>query len=352
MKRPQAGVGRLKPAPPMQAFSPANGILSQPLAVAARTRFQSPVGGRIIVIILAFLGCACGPGRPARKTIAVITPSHENPFFKAEADSAAARAKELGYDMLVYTHDDDAHKQDELFDSAIANRVAAIVLDNAGADASIAAVRKAKGAGVPCFLIDREINANGIAVAQIVSNNYQGATLGAQEFARLMGGKGDYAELVGRESDTNAGIRAEGYHEILDRYAGLKQVARQSANWSQTEAFQKMETMIQGNRGIKGVIAGNDTMALGASAALKAAGLSKVIVVGFDGSPDVLAAIRAGDIAATVLQPAARIARLAVEEAHRYLTSGETGAPEKQSIDCELVTRENADRFGVFARKQ
>lgn len=295
--------------------------------------------------------CACGARQPARKTIAIITPSHENPFFKAEADAAAARAGELGYATLVYTHDDDAHKQDELVDSAIALGAAAIVLDNAGADASIGAVRKAKNAGVPCFLIDREINANGIAAAQIVSNNYQGAMLGAREFARLMNGKGAYVELVGRESDTNAGIRTQGYHDVLDRDAGLKQVARQSANWSQTEAFQKMETIMQGEHEIKGVIAGNDTMAMGASAALKAGGKSKTIVVGFDGSPDVLAAIRAGDIAATVLQPAARISRLAVEEAHRYLTSGTTGAPEKQAIDCELVTRENVDQFGVFARK-
>jgi erythritol transport system substrate-binding protein len=166
-----------------------------------------------------------------------------------------------------------------------------------------------------------------------------------------MGEKGAYVELVGRESDTNAGIRTQGYHDVLDRYPALKLVSRQSANWSQTEAFQKMETILQANTGIKGVIAGNDTMALGASAALKAAGLNKVIVAGFDGSPDVLAAIRAGDIQATVLQPAARIARLAVEEAHRYLTSGSTGAPEKQSIDCELVTRANVEQFGAFARK-
>ena len=307
---------------------------------------------RIAAFAWITLLAACREQAPAVKTIAIITPSHENPFFKAEAESAAARAKELGYATLTYTHDDDAHKQDELFDTAIANRVAAVILDNAGADASIAAVRKAKDAGVPCFLIDREINANGIAVAQIVSNNYQGATLSAREFARLMDSKGDYAELVGRESDTNAGIRTQGYHEVLDRIPGLKMAAHQSANWSQTEAFQKMETMIQANRGMKGVIAGNDTMALGASAALKAAGLTKVIVVGFDGSPDALAAIQAGDVAATVLQPAAQIARMAVEEAHRYLTTGSTGAPEKQSIDCELVTRENAAQFGVFAHKQ
>jgi erythritol transport system substrate-binding protein len=310
---------------------------------------------RLAAVSAVCLAVSCGSGPPSaargQKPIVVITPSQENPFFKAEAETAAARARELGYQAMVHSHDDDAHKQDQLFDMAIANRAAAIVLDNAGADASVAAVAKARAAGIPTFLIDREINANGSAASQIVSNNYQGATLGAQEFVRLMAEKGDYVELVGRESDTNAGIRSQGYHDVLDKYPALKQVARQSANWSQTEAFQKMETLIQGNRKIKGVIAGNDTMALGASAALKNAGLRDVIVVGFDGSPDVLAAIRSGDIAATVLQPAARISILAVDQAHRYLTTGSTGAPEKQSIDCELVNRANVDQFGIFAHK-
>lgn len=296
-------------------------------------------------------GCG-GATKPAdRKLIAIITPSNDNPFFKAEAETAAARAAELGYTTSMNSHDDDAHKQDQLVDVAIANGAAAIILDNAGADSSVAAVRKAKAAGVPAFLIDREINANGIAASQIVANNYQGASLGAQEFVRLLNEKGAYIELTGRESDTNAGIRTRGYHDVLDKYDGLKLAARQSANWSQTEAFQKIETMIQGNRNIAGVIAGNDTMALGAAAALRNAGLAKVVVVGFDGSPDALASIREGHIKATVLQPAAAIARLAVEQAHKYLTTGSTGAPEKQSIDCELVTPANADQFGLFARK-
>src|SRR5690349_10581999 len=142
--------------------------------------------------ILAALSFGCGSGRPssAKKLIAIITPSNDNPFFKAEAETAGARARELGYETSVNSHDDDAHKQDQLIDVAIANKASAIILDNAGADASVAAVRKAKDSGIPAFLIDREINANGIAVSQIVSNNYQGATLGAQEFVRLMGEKG------------------------------------------------------------------------------------------------------------------------------------------------------------------
>jgi erythritol transport system substrate-binding protein len=315
------------------------------------------VVGRVLPVVAALVASACSSGTlPAEdagrtRQIAVITPSHDNPFFKAEADAAAARARELGYEPLVNTHDDDANRQDQLVDMAIARKVAAIVLDNAGADASVAAVRRARDAGIPTILIDREINVTGVAAAQIVSNNYQGATLAAEEFVRLLGEKGPYIELVGRESDTNAAVRSRGFHDVLDRYPDLRMVARQSANWDQREAFQKMETLIQGHRTITGVIAGNDTMALGAMAALKGAGLGHVVVVGFDGSPDAIASITAGDMKATVLQPAADIARMAVDQVHALMTTGTTGQPEKQAIDCELITRENADQFGVFARK-
>ena len=316
------------------------------------------VAGWCVLLTGAALAAACSsggstPAASANKTkqIAIITPSHDNPFFKAEAEAAAARAKELGYEPIANSHDDDANKQDQLVDVAIARKVSAIVIDNAGADASVAAVKKAKDAGIPAILIDREINVTGIAAAQIVSNNYQGASVGAEEFVRLLGEKGAYIELVGRESDTNAAVRSRGFHDVLDKYPELKMVARQSANWDQREAFQKMETLLQANRNIKGVIAGNDTMALGAMAALKGAGLGTVVVVGFDGSPDAIASIRAGEIKATVLQPAAFIAKLAVEQAHALVTTGKTGQPEKQSIDCELITKANADQYGVFARK-
>jgi erythritol transport system substrate-binding protein len=314
-----------------------------------------------VLTLLSLVLAACGSSGQSssttsgnsggKKLIFIITPAYDNIFFKAEADAANARAKALGYDTVAATHDDDVNKQNQLIDTAIARHAAAIILDNAGADATVAAVRKAKNAGIPVFLIDREINATGVAAAQIVSNNYQGATLGAQEFVKLMGEEGNYVELLGKQSDTNAAIRSRGYHDVIDQYPRMKMVAQQSANWDQTEAFQKMQTILQAHPDIKGVIAGNDTMALGAWAALQAAHKTNVIVVGFDGSPDVIASIKQGGIKATVLQPAVRIAQLAVDEADKYLKTGSTGQPEKQSIDCILVTAQNADQFGVFGPK-
>ena len=127
-------------------------------------------------------------------------------------------------------------------DGAIASNAAAIILDNAGADSSIAAVRRATKAGIPCFLIDRAIDADGIAKAQIIADDDQGARIVAAEFVRaLEPAGGDYAELLGRESDTNAQVRTSGFHAVLDKQTNLVRVAAQSANWSQSEAFQKTE---------------------------------------------------------------------------------------------------------------
>jgi len=281
--------------------------------------------------------------------ICVIVPGVENPFFGSMQETAAAKAEELGYTTLKLVHNDDANKQLELFESCIGQGAKAIILDNAGADATVAAVQAAKDAGIPSFLVDREITQEGVAVSQIVSNNYQGATILAEEFARLMGEEGTYIELTGRDTDTNAHVRSQGYHDVLDALSGMKMVAQQTANWSQTEAFDVMESLLQANPDVKGVICGNDTMALGAQAALDAADMSDVFVVGFDGSDDVNASILAGNIDAGALQPVAEMAIQAAIQADLYIRTGETGKPEKQSIDMVLLTAENACQYTGFA---
>lgn len=284
----------------------------------------------------------------AANLIVIITPSHDNPFFKTEAVAAEAKAKELGYETLVLVHDDDATKQAELFDTAISKKAAAIICYNAGADATVTAVKKARDAGIPTFLIDREINVTGAAISQIVANNSQGATIGAEKFVEAMGEKGNYVELVGKESDTNAGVRSEGYNAVISQYPDMKLVAKQSANWSQTEAYTKMESIIQANKDIKGVICGNDTMAMGAQAACAAAGLKDVVIVGLDGSNDVRDAIIAGQIVATSLQPCFTIAQEAVAQADKYIKTGSTGKEEKQLMDCILITKDNAAKLDNF----
>ncbi len=305
---------------------------------------------RLAVLSLSALLCGCNRAQLHQPLVAILVPSQDNPFFKAEADAAGARALALGYRVRIDAHNDDAYRQDNLVDAAIASGASVLILDNAGAEASVAAVRRAAKAGIACFLIDREIGATGFAKAQIVADNNQGSRLVAQEFVRVTAGQGEYAELLGRQSDTNAQIRTAGFHGVLDRAPGLKLVAAQSANWSQAEAFAKTETILQAHGHLAGIVAGNDTMALGAAAAVKGAGLHGIHIVGFDGSPDAVAAIAAGELDATALQPAVVIAQMAVDEADAFLKTGSTGKPELQIVPCDLVVKTNADQYQGFAK--
>lgn len=174
----------------------------------------------------------------------VITPATSNVFFATEAEVARAKAEELGYEVKTVSHDDDASRQLEAIEAAIADKAAFIILDNAGADATIEAVQAAYDAGIPCFLIDREINTTGIAVAQIVADNAQGAAAIAEKWVEAMNYEGKYAELLGLESDTNAQVRSDNFHSVIDQYPDLEMVAQQSANWDQTEAYEKTEAIL------------------------------------------------------------------------------------------------------------
>ena len=281
------------------------------------------------------------------KILYCITPSTSNPFFGTEQVIAKQVGEELGYEVKCFSHDDDAAAQLELFEAAITDKAAAIICDNAGADASIEAIQKAYDAGIPTFLIDREINQTGLAVSQIVADNAQGAAAIAEVWVEAMNYEGKYAELLGLESDTNCHVRSDNYHAVIDEYPDLEMVAQQSANWDQTEAYEKTEAILQANPEITGIICGNDTMACGATQACIDAGRDDIKIIGLDGSDEAAAYIKEGKMVGTALQQIAAITEMAVEQADAYL-KGTAPAEEKQLVECVAITAENVDKLSAF----
>ena len=270
-------------------------------------------------------------------TIIVNDPS--NPYWQTEGNVAKAEAEKLGYTANVGASKGDTNAESNLIDTAITNRSVAIILDPANASGSVGAVKKAIAANIPVVLVNAEINQEGLAKAQLVSNNAQGAALGAQQWVKDIGQKGNYVELLGAPSDNNAATRSNGFNTVLSQYPDLKKVGSQVANWNRTQGHDKMQNLLQANPNIIGVISGNDEMAVGAIAALKEAGkLSSIKVGGFDGSPDAVAAVKSGELAYTVLQPVATFAAKAVDEADSFIKTGKTGAAtEKQLFNCILL---------------
>ncbi|SCM76936.1 putative erythritol ABC transporter, substrate-binding protein EryG [uncultured Pleomorphomonas sp.] len=279
--------------------------------------------------------------------ISIIVVDPANPYWFTEGEVAKATAEKLGYTANVAAHKGDTNTESTLIDTAITNKSVAIILDPANADGSVGAVKKAVAANIPVFLVNAEINQEGLAKAQLVSNNAQGAAAGAQQWVQMVGETGNYVELFGNPADNNAATRSNGFETVLTQYPDLVKVGREVANWDRAQGHQKMQSLLQAHPDIIGVISGNDEMALGAIAALKEAGkLDQVKVGGFDGSPDAAAAIKAGELQYTVLQPVATFSQKAVEQADNFIKTGKTGVDtEKQLYDCILITKDNVDKM-------
>src|SRR5690606_21503522 len=126
-------------------------------------------------------------------------------------------AEGLGYKAVVGGHKGDTNTESNLIDTAITNKSVAIILDPANADGSVGAVKRAIAANIPVFLVNAEINQEGLAKAQLVSNNAQGAAIGATQWVESVGEKGKYVELFGAPSDNNAATRSNGYETVLSR---------------------------------------------------------------------------------------------------------------------------------------
>ena len=209
------------------------------------------------------------------------------------------------------------------------------------------------GIGTPMYLISKQAYDVGLTPATPMLISYDAPA--RPEYLKNLGDKGNYAELFGAPSDNNAATRSNGYETVLSQYPDLKKVAKEVANWDRTQGHNKMQSMLQANPDIVGVISGNDEMALGAIAALKEAGkLANIKVGGFDGSPDAVAAIKAGELQYTVLQPVAVFSEEAVKQADNLIKTGNTGAKsEKQLFDCLLITKDNIDKYtGPFVLAQ
>src|SRR5690625_6443326 len=145
---------------------------------------------------------------------------------------------------------------------------------------------------------------------------------------------GDCVDLFGLVSYNKAQTKSNGYTTVIDQYTDLEKGGEEVADWDRTKGHDKIQSLMQANPEIDGVISGNDEMALGAIAALKEANaFDDIIVGGFDGSPDAIESIENGELAYTVLQPVAVFAEKAIEMADEYIRTGEAPDEEKQSFE-------------------
>jgi len=303
---------------------------------------------KLVLLLLLILGAeACNQPVEKKKSnkIAVVISTLNNPWFVVLGESAAGRARELGYEAQIFDSQNNSAKEAEHFDNIIAMGYDAILFNPTDADGSVLNVKRAKEAGIPTFCMDREINSRDAATTQLLSDSFTGCVKLGQYFVRQVGKKGNYVEILGLVGDNNTWNRSNGFHSVVDEFPDLKMVAKQSADFDRNKAMDVMETIMQANPDIDAVFCGNDAMAMGAYQAVLSAGKAyQVKIFGFDGSNDAINGIAEGKIAATVMQFPILMARTSADLADEYV-KGKRDFSTKTPVEVVLVTPENVAKY-------
>jgi len=154
-------------------------------------------------------------------------------------------------------------------------------------------------------------------VSFVATDNVKGGAMGADALGRLMGGKGRVLLLRYQEGSASTTEREEGFlARLKEAWPGLELlVADQHAGPTVDTAKRAAENLLNRHgRDIQGVFVVNETSTGGMLLALQDAGLAgRVKLVGFDGTPAFVEAMRAGQLHGFVLQHPFRMAALSLE---------------------------------------
>lgn len=251
-------------------------------------------------------------------TVGLAVSTLNNPFFVSLRNGAEAEAKKEGINLITVDAQDDPAKQQASVEDLIQKKVNVILINPTDSAAVANVVKEATSKGIKVVSLDRSVTGAEVS-AHIASDNVAGGKMAGEFLLEKLGGKGNIVELEGIAGSSAARERGQGFHQVVDGKADVKLLAKQPADFDRAKGLSVMENIIQGNKGIQGVFAHNDEMALGAVKAIQAAGLKNVVVVGFDATADAVAAVKAGTLAATVQQQPELIGQYGVRTAKKLI---------------------------------
>lgn len=284
------------------------------------------------------------PGKPQ---VALVMKSLANEFFKTMEEGARefhqGRADEFELIANGTQSEEDVAGQVNLVEQMIAKGVDAIVIAPADSRALAGVLGRAMKEGIVVVNIDNKLDGavlaeRGLRIPFVGPDNRKGAKLAADHLAKQLQPGDPVAILEGIPSAFNAVQRKQGFVDGANE-AGLKIVASQSANWEMAQANQIASGIINEHPEVKAFLCSNDSMALGAVAAIRDAGRAgQIKVIGFDNIQAVQDLIRSGDVLCTVDQHADRLAVFGIEYALEMLK--ENAAPEDRETPVDLITAE------------
>jgi ribose transport system substrate-binding protein len=302
-----------------------------------------------LLLALAFclLALSCnnaGSGGSGKPRIAVIPKGVSHNFWLSIKAGADAAGQELGAEILWKgpATETDYTGQVNIVEDFVNKQVDGIVLAPSSGDALVTPAKKAQAAGIPVIVIDSGINWEDYA-AYISTDNRKGGEIAAERMAEILGGKGNVAILGVKKGSVSTDEREDGFQSVIkSKYPNIKIVDFLYGEADRAKSADKAEDLITRHTDLNGIFASNESSAVGALRAINVKAVQgKVKLVGFDSSPDLIAAVKGGIIDSLVVQDPYKMGYEGVKAA----LNQKAGKPVERRLDTgvELVKKDNLD---------
>jgi len=302
--------------------------------------------GTLVLIVSLQTNCGDSEKGQFKWTIGVSLLTREHPFYRDLEAGLIAAAQKDSVKLIIDAGEWDLEKHSKQVDNFIVKQVDAIILCPCDSKGIVTTIEKANQAGIPVFTSDIKA-IGGKVVSHIASDNKLGGQLAGEYMSKLLNGRGKVAIIEQPVTET-AIARVIGFKQAVEKYPGIEIVARLNGEGVRDKAMKVMEDIIQSHHELDGVFCINDESAMGALAAIEAAGRANINLIGFDAQDEALKAIERGTaLKADVAQYPKKIARLTIETVVDYLR-GNPAPPhvpvEVGIIDAKILAEQKAQQ--------
>jgi ABC-type sugar transport system substrate-binding protein len=269
-----------------------------------------------------------------------------NPFRIAETESIRAEAEARGIELIATNAQSDLNREITDIQSMVDQGADALIVSPLNSEGLDPALDYAFEAGVPVMTIDRLLTSAEPCqdyIGWVGSDFVEQGRRAADAMIEATGGEGQLVILLGAPGVNVTTDRNAGFLERLEEEgSALEIVAQQTGNFEREEGQSVTEQLLQAHPDLSAIYAHNDEMALGAVAALQAAGREPgdVAIITIDGTEGAVQGIVDGWISG-VIESNPRFGPLAFQALEDFY-SGE-GVPEVTIISDKEYTPENAE---------
>ncbi len=301
----------------------------------------------LLLLTIAALTSACkekSDGAPQKPVIAVIPKGVSNFFWQSVHAGAEAAGKETGarIDWKGPANETDSSSQVNVVEDAITRHVAGIVLAPSHRDSLVPIVERAGREGIPVVIFDSGIGTEKY-LSYVATDNHKGGVMAAERMAENLGGKGKIGVLGLKAGSVSTEERERGFQEtIKQKYPGIQIVGFQYGEADRAKALDRATDILTASPDLNGFFASNEPSTVGVAQAVKQKGLSgKVVVIGFDASPNLIDDLKSGVIDALILQNPYAMGYEGVKALMAKLNGKEP--PRHVDTGVKLATRENLE---------